>query len=51
MQEGTLKRFNPTKGYGFITPSSGDMEVFVHISAVGRQWPICRVKTVPDHQR
>jgi CspA family cold shock protein len=35
MQKGTVKWFNPTKGYGFIMPSSGgDKDVFVHISAV-----------------
>ena len=36
MQNGTVKWFNPTKGYGFITPSGGDKDVFVHISAVER---------------
>ena len=36
MQKGTVKWFNPTKGYGFIKPSSGDKDVFVHISAVER---------------
>ena len=36
MQKGIVKWFNPTKGYGFITPSSGDKDVFVHISAVER---------------
>jgi CspA family cold shock protein len=34
MQKGTVKWFNPTKGYGFIKPQSGDKDVFVHISAV-----------------
>jgi cold shock protein len=36
MQQGTVKWFNPTKGYGFIKPASGDKDVFVHISAVER---------------
>jgi CspA family cold shock protein len=33
---GTVKRFNPTKGYGFIQPQGGGKDVFVHISAVER---------------
>ncbi|MBZ0141523.1 MAG: cold-shock protein [Pseudorhodoplanes sp.] len=36
MQRGTVKWFNPTKGYGFIRPAGGDKDVFVHISAVER---------------
>jgi CspA family cold shock protein len=36
MQKGSVKWFNPTKGYGFIKPSAGDKDVFVHISAVER---------------
>jgi cold shock protein len=34
MAIGTVKWFNPTKGYGFIQPESGSDDVFVHISAV-----------------
>jgi CspA family cold shock protein len=36
MQKGSVKWFNPTKGYGFIKPAVGDRDVFVHISAVER---------------
>jgi len=36
MPKGTVKWFNPTKGYGFIEPAVGDKDVFVHISAVER---------------
>jgi cold shock protein len=37
MPKGTVKWFNPTKGYGFIQPTGGgSKDVFVHISAVER---------------
>lgn len=36
MTTGTVKWFNPTKGYGFIQPDDGSKDAFVHISAVER---------------
>jgi cold shock protein len=34
MQQGTVKFFNETKGFGFITPNDGGAEIFVHSSGL-----------------
>lgn len=34
MQEGTVKFFNVTKGFGFITPANGGQDIFVHSSGL-----------------
>ena len=36
MATGTVKWFNPTKGFGFIEPEDGSKDAFVHISALER---------------
>lgn len=47
MNKGTVKWFNATKGYGFITPENGGQDVFVHISAVER----AGLSGLPDGQK
>lgn len=37
MNKGTIKFFNETKGFGFITPENGGADVFVHISGLKDQ--------------
>lgn len=37
MQEGTIKFFNATKGFGFIIPSDGGKEIFVHVSGLKQE--------------
>lgn len=37
MQQGTVKFFNETKGFGFITPQDGSADVFVHTTGLKNQ--------------
>ncbi len=34
MQEGTVKFFNVSKGFGFITPANGGADIFVHATGL-----------------
>ncbi len=47
MATGTVKWFNPTKGFGFIQPEGGGNDVFVHISAVER----AGLRTLNENQK
>lgn len=47
MATGTVKWFNPTKGFGFIQPEQGGSDVFVHISALER----AGLRTLDEGQR
>ena len=47
MTKGTVKWFNPTKGYGFIAPETGGKDIFVHISAVQK----AGMRTLNEGQR
>jgi len=47
MVQGTVKWFNPDKGYGFIAPDDGTADVFVHHSAID----MGGYRTLTDNQK
>lgn len=47
MATGTVKWFNPTKGFGFIAPEQGGSDVFIHISSLER----AGLRTLNEGQR
>lgn len=47
MTTGTVKWFNPTKGFGFIVPEDGSKDAFVHITALER----AGITTLSEGQR
>lgn len=47
MTTGTVKWFNPSKGFGFIQPDDGSKDAFVHISALER----AGISTLSEGQR
>ncbi len=47
MANGTVKWFNPEKGFGFIQPTDGGKDVFLHITAV----QAAGLTTVSDNQK
>jgi cold shock protein len=47
MKTGTIKWFNPQRGYGYVTPDDGTDDAFVHVSALG----IAGITSVSQGQR
>ena len=51
MATGTVKWFNGTKGFGFITPNDGGEDLFAHFSAINIFGNIAGFKTLQEGQK